>query len=227
MNKISILLPSRGRVSETKMSLESLYSLCDDICNFEICVRIDEDDLESLSLFDEFKLRYDNIKLTIGPRLGYHKLNILYDETLELSSEEADYIYVWGNDNIMLSDKWDVMIKNCTQNNPAVVWPNKNKNELYYCFPIIHKRWFKDFENKFPNNSFVDSFFFFMMLYVIEGIGARQQAELEGISGIKISHLLLKDDVHNEAEKTKSPRPSSAELKSMAKESAKKLLEKW
>lgn len=227
MNKISILLPSRGRINETRQSLESLYNLCEDIRNFEICVRIDDDDLESKNLFDEFSSNYNNVVVKVGPRLGYHSLNVLYDETLELSDRDADYIYVWGNDNIMLSQNWDSMIKECTKENPVVVWPYKKQNELYYCFPIINKRWFKEFESKFPNNSFVDSYFFFMMQYVIEGIGNRKQTELEGISGIQLKHLLLKDVIHNEANKTNSPRPSVSDLRSMAKDGANRLLNSW
>ena len=52
MKKISILLPSRGRIEQTKASVESLFTLADDPTRFEICARIDSDDVESIKLYE-------------------------------------------------------------------------------------------------------------------------------------------------------------------------------
>lgn len=226
MKKISILLPSRGRIEQTKASVESLFTLADDPTRFEICARIDSDDVESIKLYEQLAIDHDNVKYVIKKRgKGYHILNVLYDEAMSMSDPEADYVYVWGNDNIMETRGWDTKLIACTVKNPAVVWPNKNG--LYYCFPIVNKRWFTLFGNgKFPDCPFVDTFFYFTMMYAVKTT-SRDTEELETLSGLDVRHNIVHDVIHNEAKKKEAPRPTRDAIVKNAIIDAAKLVKEW
>lgn len=229
MRKISFLLPCRGRITQTRESIETLHELADDPSRFEVCARLDDDDLDSQKLFDEMISRFDNIKRFVGPRAGYHKLNVLYDESLTLSDSEADYVYVWGNDNVMMTDGWDSKLIERTQNDPAIVWPYKRENTLYYCFPVINKRWFELFGPKFPDNPFVDSTFYYTMKFACEQLERENLdvKKLESLSDLEVRHLQLNDEIHNEADKKKAPRPSKDQLIQSCREKAARLVKLW
>lgn len=102
---VAVLLPSRARPDRLHKTIKSTYDTATD---FEILVRLDDDDKMTLDRIDEFK-QYDKVRLVIGPReRGYGSLNIFYTELADMS--QAEWISIMNDDAVYQGKDWDKML---------------------------------------------------------------------------------------------------------------------
>ncbi len=96
-----VFFNSRGRVQLLKHSLESLLNTVLAPQYIKILIRIDDDDIETIGFSKQYNR--DNVRFVVGPR----PTNLIksYNELVKL--EEAQWYFVWNDDCIMISDKWD------------------------------------------------------------------------------------------------------------------------
>jgi len=119
---VSVLIPSRGNVSRLSYVVENYIQLADSPHKIEIIVRFDNDDLETMELFQEFvqKKNY-NIKCMSGPRFGYLKLHEYFNEMATIASGKL--LLPTGDDNLIITPLWDKQLLKHLQTNKKVLKP--------------------------------------------------------------------------------------------------------
>lgn len=127
MPKISILCPSRERAGLLRKSLASLGDV------HEVLVRVDDDDPE----LERYKA-IEGIKLVIGERLGYERLNVYINELAEQST--GDWLMLWNDDAIMETENWQELIGEHDPELPCVLNPHKPQHNY---FPLISREFYK------------------------------------------------------------------------------------
>lgn len=105
---ISFLLPTRMRPDSLKKSLDSLMNTCSSIENYEVVVVFDEDDVETIDIFDLWEKNYNYTKVIV-PRFGYDYLNEYYNAACAVA--KGDWFWVWNDDTEMLNSDWDLILK--------------------------------------------------------------------------------------------------------------------
>lgn len=76
----SCLIPSRGRINRLYAAIHTINESASDLGNFEILVRLDEDDHGSLKHRNTLR-KFSNVQFFIGPRLqGYSSVETFYTE---------------------------------------------------------------------------------------------------------------------------------------------------
>lgn len=104
---ISCFSCSRKRPQLLKDSILKMYDLANRPENIEYVVRIDDDDLETKELLledDELKA-YEQIRIYIGPRVGYTFLWLLFKQLMEVL--RGDIFVPYTDDSLMVLDGWD------------------------------------------------------------------------------------------------------------------------
>jgi len=108
--KISLVLPTRGRPMFMKKTWESAYKTAKNKHNLEICFRIDEDDDDSISMYNKLQLRYHyQIKAFIGKR-GDGILSQFWNEAVSIATGEI--LHHCGDDLRFRTDGWDTLVIN-------------------------------------------------------------------------------------------------------------------
>lgn len=132
-SKVSVLIPTRGRVKRLRTLLESYEKTSTGIAS-ELVFRADEDDLDTQRYLSGWRM-------IVGPRLqGYRSLPIFYNEMADAASGD---VLMCGNDDMVFK----------TLGWPALVLAEANKypdgifnlgvrtyNEDHYPFSIISKK---------------------------------------------------------------------------------------
>lgn len=123
---ISVICPSRERADLLEKSLGSLGK------GHELLVRVDNDDPQ----LEQYR-RIPGIKLTVGERLGYERLNEYINELSTLST--GDWLFLWNDDAVMETPDWETFI---TQDptKPAVLNPHI---PLHNYFPLISRPFYE------------------------------------------------------------------------------------
>ncbi len=145
MNKISILLPTRGRKEVMLKSVEGLLSKASDPSRLELLLGIDDDD-EGIQEFIKVNLAPVCKKLGVEckaqvfPPLGYGKLHH-YVNTLAAHAT-GEWMFFWNDDGVMVTQGWDDVID--TYNGEfKLLGPKDNHNgHPYAIFPIVPRDWF-------------------------------------------------------------------------------------
>ena len=145
MNKISILLPTRGRKEVMLKSVEGLLSKASDPSRLELLLGIDDDD-EGIQEFIKVNLAPVCNKLGVEckaqvfPPLGYGKLHH-YVNTLAAHAT-GEWMFFWNDDGVMVTQGWDDVID--TYNGEfKLLGPKDNHNgNPYAIFPIVPRDWF-------------------------------------------------------------------------------------
>ena len=142
---ISILLPTRGRTTMLKRSIQSLIDTVKNPKHIEILFGLDEDDQEVL----------DYVKNEIGPMLveagieargnvfkplGYENLHT-YVNTLA-GNATGEWIFFWNDDGIMTSENWDEIIESYSGQFKLLAPKDNHNGHPYAIFPILPKDWF-------------------------------------------------------------------------------------
>jgi len=107
--KISIIMPTRNRPDNLQRLFDSLIATVADPLNVEVSSRIDEDDILSKQVFDNYIGRGFNCRYIIGPRSA-ERLNPLWNDAWKNATGE---IYMMsGDDFVFRTPGWDTVIRN-------------------------------------------------------------------------------------------------------------------
>lgn len=125
----SVLIASRKRPDGLHKSIQSLYDTAKPE-NFEVLVRLDDDDDKTLDRLSEFE-HYGNVRILIGPHLnGRESTGTFLNELARLAS--GDWIYITNDDMLMLGSGWDEQLK-AVPKSGYVVHP-----EFYWLGDTLH-----------------------------------------------------------------------------------------
>ena len=117
--KISLLIPTRKRVSNLKRLIESIYNTTHDISNIELIIYADDDDAETLEFFSKERSspRFShliNSKLLTGRRLPK------FGETNNVMARASsgDILMLGADDIVFRTKNWDANVRDMFQKYP-------------------------------------------------------------------------------------------------------------
>ena len=137
MSSISLLLPTRKRLTRAQAFLQSIVDTADDLSRIEVIAAIDADDLESQALSSPHpKL---TLVKTIGPR---NTMGALMTRCLKHTSNNL--IAAVNDDIIIRSPHWDTLLLKATQAFPDEIYllhtRDGFKDEKFPIFPILSRK---------------------------------------------------------------------------------------
>jgi len=108
---ISILLPTRKRVDLLQKTLTSIFSLANpEVNNFEVIVKVDLDDFETLDYIKTWDPQIENLHFLISSRKkGYLSLIDFYEDMIDLA--KGKYIQAFNDDAIILTPNWNSILE--------------------------------------------------------------------------------------------------------------------
>ena len=165
---ITITIVTRKQVSKLKECINSFINTSDtSINNFEIIVKIDFDDYETIDFIKEFNNENKNISFIINSRQnGYSSLHNFQTDMFNLA--RGKYIIPIGGDILMLTPNWNSLLINyltefkfyftnyqqkdksgtiiklkdipCFVNTKDKPWTSVGKNYHDFVFPIVPRK---------------------------------------------------------------------------------------
>lgn len=140
---ISVLLPTRGRTTALRTSVESLLSRSRSPGSIEILMAFDHDDDVSYQYFLEHTAelfsQYQSHYTCFGfERLGYIKLN-QYVNWLA-GQAQGQWLMFWGDDAVMETQDWDGHI--LAVPDFRVLRISTHRQHPYAIFPIVPRAWY-------------------------------------------------------------------------------------
>jgi hypothetical protein len=142
--KISILLPTRGRIQSLEKSLVSLLSRAHDPTQIEILLALDRDDKEVINFATtdlkkllETQYRCGYTAMAFNP-IGYIRLNEYLNALARIS--QGDWLFFYNDDAVMDTQDWDLEIKKYTGQFRVLRAETTNQHP-YAIFPIIPREW--------------------------------------------------------------------------------------
>ena len=134
---ISILLPTRKRVSQLKKSMDSLLSNAKNPDKIQPLFGVDDDDTETLEFLKT--TNYQNQSVLKFKRLGYQNLHI-YNNSL-CAYAQGTWVMFFNDDAIMNTKHWDEIIE--AEKNFNVLRVKEQTGHPYSIFPIFPWDWFR------------------------------------------------------------------------------------
>jgi hypothetical protein len=109
---ISIVLPTRKRVEFLNDALYSIYSLADqNNVNFEILLKVDFDDLETLQYINNWSNEYENLYFVVNSRKqGFTSLADHVEDLIDLA--KGKYILAANDDLVFETQNWNTLLEN-------------------------------------------------------------------------------------------------------------------
>ena len=143
--KIAVMLPTYKRTDALSRSLFSLIDRASDLDNIEFRLGIDNNDDIGMNHFlnviqPELDQRGINYEAIGFEPLGYMGLNRYYN-TLATGAD-ADWLWVWCDDAICMTDGWDQRIIECTGEFKLLKVHTHNEHP-YSIFPIYPVEWYE------------------------------------------------------------------------------------
>lgn len=132
---ISVLMPSRER---SKLAKESIESLGEEDSQFEVLLYIDEDEPQ---MDDYLALVGFNVQLYIGTRHGYGNFHKMINYLAKRA--KGDWLLLWNDDAIMLSQDWASKINKIDSSKPVVLNFFDAMNKQNNLFPAISRPMYK------------------------------------------------------------------------------------
>lgn len=137
--QISVLIPSRKRIDSLIRCVNNLVSTADDPNNFEVLIRLDHDDKDSIKRIEELPYDKVDIYIIIGNRFGgYADLHLYVNELCAISN--GRFLFLYNDDATILTKKWDLIIVGESQVVGLNPLSNTEKKQKYDIFPIIHRK---------------------------------------------------------------------------------------
>jgi len=104
---ISCFSCSRGRVELLKESITRMFELANHPEKIEYVVRIDCDDDDTIHFLtkDEYLKRYKNIRVYVGPRVGYGYSHLVFKQLLKVL--RGDIFCPYSDDSMMRGEGYD------------------------------------------------------------------------------------------------------------------------
>jgi hypothetical protein len=134
---ISILLPTRKRVSQLKKSMDSLLSNAKNPDKIQPLFGVDDDDTETLEFLKT--TNYKNQSVLKFKRLGYQNLH-MYNNSL-CAYAQGTWVMFFNDDAIMNTKHWDEIIE--AEKNFNVLRVKEQTGHPYSIFPIFPWDWFR------------------------------------------------------------------------------------
>ena len=143
-DRISILCPTRKRASQCIKACDSLLDKASKPENVELLFAFDDDDTASAEIINaHYKSSNADFKSFVYPRYGYQNLHLYVNDLCFNSTGE--WLFLWNDDCIMLSDGWDDAIRSYTDQfvmiNPKTFPEEVGLDNLW--FPIIPRLWYE------------------------------------------------------------------------------------
>jgi hypothetical protein len=132
---ISIILPSRKRVEMLNETLYSIYSLADlNNPNFEIIIKVDFDDHETLDYIKNWSNEYENLHFIINSRKkGFLNLVDFLEDMMDLA--KGKYILAANDDMMFKTQNWNTILDKCLTDF-KIYFPFVNGyRESFWCIP--------------------------------------------------------------------------------------------
>lgn len=148
----SVMIPSRKGGQRLFATLSSILKAADTIQDYEVLVRLDDDDAASLASVS--LLEAAGVRVFVGPRLGYANLDTGYYAGLE---QEAKGQWVWiAGDDLEVTGDWLGELRKVPTHG-YIVQPEISKlgGSTYHRaeaqgFPIFPRFCWKQYANTFP-----------------------------------------------------------------------------
>lgn len=183
----SILIPTRGRVEKLKRSIESLifHAWTND---YEILLRVDEDDLESVDFAQMMSGLIGRIKFIRGSRYeGWRSNHRFYQELVSIAAGE--WCWIW-NDDCLIHGPWDKALSN-VPDSAQFVQPDTyklNQSVYYRCadngFPLVRT---KKLQSMFPLQHPIDK-------WLHDEIVVKEGHPVWWMGGITVEHQRTQDE---------------------------------
>src|SRR5210317_200413 len=135
---ISILLPTRKRVSQLEKSMDSLLSNAKNPDKIQSLFGVDDDDEETIKFLKE--KNYKNQSVLKFKRLGYENLH-MYNNSL-CAYAQGTWVMFFNDDAIMNTKHWDEIIE--TEKTFSVLRVKEQTGHPYSIFPIFPWDWFSE-----------------------------------------------------------------------------------
>lgn len=138
---ISFLIPSRQREVLLKKTIESIILNSSNTIEYDILIRIDEDDMHNYENFVNWIIEseyWTKIKILVGPRYYYSNLNEYYNELGRFSNKK--WLFIFNDDSAIATQNWDKILQS-ELNDFALLNTkddyNLKNNGTDICFPIV------------------------------------------------------------------------------------------
>ena len=144
---ISVFLPSRKRPQHLDKTLNSLIDLSDKtLNNFEIIVKVDFDDTETLNYIQQWDNVHENITFVVNSRLkGWNNLVDFVENLIDIS--KGKYVWNLNDDCWLLTPNWNQILEQQLTDfsvyYPDINWDldlNGYQHNFRYAFPIYPKK---------------------------------------------------------------------------------------
>jgi len=153
-NLVSLMIPSRKHVPSLLRTLKNITET-GSYDDYQIVMRFDDDDAESVAAAKDIELEYPMAKCFIGPRLeGYGSLDKHFFRELE---ERSDATWVWiGGDDMVVEGDWMGELRKVPTTGyivqPAI---SKLRESVYpraeaQAYPIFPRFCWKQYASEFP-----------------------------------------------------------------------------
>ena len=132
---ISVIFPSRKRVEMLNETLYSIYSLADlSNPNFEVIVKIDFDDHETIDYIKNWSNEYENLYFIISSRKqGFLNVVDFTEDMIDLA--KGKYILVANDDMLFKTQNWNTILES-RLNDFKIYFPYVNGyRESFWCIP--------------------------------------------------------------------------------------------
>lgn len=128
--KISVIFPSRKRIEMLNDTLFSIYSLADpNNVNFEILVKLDLDDHESIDYIKYWENEYQNISFIVNSRKKGWLNMVDFVENL-IRTAEGEWILGINDDMVFTTPNWNTILEKYL-----------DKFQIGYINPTFGYRW--------------------------------------------------------------------------------------
>lgn len=173
---ISVLIPSRGRLGLLIKAINSLTNKCLDLSRIEILVRLDNDDVKSISNLGKLPFDKVDITLIIGNRLGgYSDLHIYVNEMCAIS--KGEFLFLFNDDSTIKTKNWDAVVSKYS--GKVVVLKPDNGVTKGNTFPIVSREIF-EFFGYFSLNAHNDTW--------VQHISRKANIEIDLKKKIEVTH---------------------------------------
>ena len=139
---VSMLIPSRARPEKLLKSINQLIVTAFEPENIEFCIRVDDDDDETIAILPQLREIHPNIKIKVGDRMdGYESLHYMYDELCHISS--GTFLYLWNDDSYMKTEGWDLILSDYTDRYSWIMTGEYFENigsSYQSSFPCMHRK---------------------------------------------------------------------------------------
>jgi glycosyltransferase involved in cell wall biosynthesis len=165
---VSLILPTRKRVKDLQETLDSVIQNSNlNNPNYEIIIKLDYDDKESIEYMNTFINEQNNISFVVSSRLeGWYNLVDFIETMIDMS--KGKYIWNINDDSRILTPNWnDVLESKLTEfkiYHPLIEWgPDINGyvHSFREAFPIYPKKLKELWGYLCPHNN-IDSWLYFI-----------------------------------------------------------------